>query len=374
MNKDLLRFVTTDDEYELRELATAVQRFSSELHADEYHEQDFRKMGELGLTGMSVGEDVGGSPLPALHQAAVIYEVARAALGPAIYLGVHSMVGKLLYQWRGDSSLFGEELAALAGGKKLGAFCLTEASAGSDASSLKTSAKQDGDDWVLSGEKIYVTSGPVADLFLVFARTGDQISAFVLPGTSEGLERGPAEKKMGCEAAPISSITFNNVRLPKSKLLGELGAGYKTALSGLNGGRISIAAAACGVAAHAIEIATAFANERAQFGSRITEFQGIRFMIADLVTQLRAAIELTRAAALAVEKNPASNASASIAKLFATDAAMKITTDCVQLMGGAGYLGDYGAEQLMRDAKMLQIVEGTNQIQRVVIAREFLKE
>lgn len=375
-------FTSPLDSSELRELGSVVAKYAQERasrHADdeiEYRRADFEDMAKLGLSGMSLPEKFGGTDFDALSIATALFEISRAEMGPAIYLSVHLMVCKLISSWIEDDTHLAL-LQDMAAGKKLGAFALTEASAGSDASALKTSAISQGDAYLLNGEKIYITSSGQADVYLVFARTSDEgkrgISAFIVPATSEGISFGAKEGKMGCEGSPIASVLFENCRVPQSAMLGKAGDGYKIALSGLNGGRVNIAAAACGVSAHALELATSYAQERKQFGKPISDFQGLQFMLADMAIRLRASIELTRNAAALLDHGTSSNGPASIAKCFATDSAMAITTDAVQIFGGAGYLRDYPVEGLMRDAKMLQIVEGTNQIQRLVISRELLK-
>ncbi len=375
-------FTSPLDSSELRELGSVVAKYAQERasrHADdeiEYRRADFEDMAKLGLSGMSLPEKFGGTDFDALSIATALFEISRAEMGPAIYLSVHLMVCKLISSWIEDETHLAL-LQDMAAGKKLGAFALTEASAGSDASALKTSAISQGDAYLLNGEKIYITSSGQADVYLVFARTSDEgkrgISAFIVPATSEGISFGAKEGKMGCEGSPIASVLFENCRVPQSAMLGKAGDGYKIALSGLNGGRVNIAAAACGVSAHALELATSYAQERKQFGKPISDFQGLQFMLADMAIRLRASIELTRNAAALLDHGTSSNGPASIAKCFATDSAMAITTDAVQIFGGAGYLRDYPVEGLMRDAKMLQIVEGTNQIQRLVISRELLK-
>ncbi len=369
----MLEFISQSDTFELREFSKVVRRFAESQLGEltDFRRADFAAMGALGLTGMSLSEKVCGSASSQLEISAAIFEIARAQLGPAIYLSVHSMVSKLIEQFGAATNQ--QILEELAAAKKLGAFCLTEAHAGSDASALRTQAEDAGDSWILRGEKIYITSGTVADVYLVFARTGEHqtkgISAFVVERGTPGLTTGPAEKKMGCHGAPICSIHFDNCRIPKGALLGNVGDGYSIARFGLNGGRISIAACACGLASTALQLAAEHATHRKQFGAELATFQGLQFMLADMAMKLQASILLTRHAATLLDAGAEEKGPASMAKCFATDRAMEITTDGVQLLGGAGYLEDYKVERLMRDAKMLQIVEGTNQIQRSIISR-----
>ncbi|MCL4166995.1 UNVERIFIED_CONTAM: hypothetical protein GTU68_051583, partial [Idotea baltica] len=269
-------------------------------------------------------------------------------------------------------------------GEKLAAFALTEATAGSDAASLKTSAVQNEKGFLLNGEKIYISNAEHADVFLVFARINEKaddskIAAFLIEKQQDGLNIGKAEPKMGCHGSSISSLLLENCQLPKTALLGETNQGFKIALSGLAPGRVSIAAAACGISSSAIQIAGNHLKNRKQFGQSLSEFQGLRFMLADMLIQQRSAILGTRASCEEIDSIEAQgsrpkNSIASFAKCAATDAAMSITTDAVQLLGGAGYLKEYQVEKLMRDAKMLQIVEGTNQIQREIIAKDYFRK
>ena len=275
-------------------------------------------------------------------------------------------------------------LQDLAEGRKLGAFCLTEASAGSDASNIQTKARSSDGNWTLNGEKIYITSAGHADVYYVFARTlevfssdespansaKDTISAFLVEKGAHGLSFGPEESKMGCSGSPIASVRFQDT---PALLLGDPGMGYKSALSALAGGRVNIAACACALGAQAIQKAKEHLETRKQFGKALSEFQGLQFLLSDMLMKQRASVLLTRDACRAIETEDQTALFAATAKCFSTDSAMAICTDAVQLLGGAGYLKDYEVERLMRDAKMLQIVEGTNQIQRMILARGFLK-
>jgi len=373
------RFARNSDTAELRELSAATKRFAEQTFTappsgkPEFSRSHFEALGKLGLTGMNLPENLGGTPCSALTIASSLFEISRLDLGPAIYLSVHLMVSRLIAANKQSTGLDGL-LCDAAAAKKLGAFCLTEAQAGSDAASLQCRAEKTSGGYRLTGEKIYITSAPSADFFLVFARTGKSgaggISAFVVERGAAGLSFGSPEKKMGCEGAPIGSVSFESCEVPAKQLLGKEGDGYKIALGGLAGGRVNIAAAACGVSFRALELSLKHLQERRQFGQALAEFQGLQFMVADMAVALEASILLTRSAAEELDRGGSAKFESAAAKCFASDAAMKITTDAVQLFGGAGYLAEYGVERLMRDAKMLQIVEGTNQIQRLIIARE----
>lgn len=349
-----------------------VRRFAtSQLSGREtFSRGDFDQMASLGLCGVNNSLELGGSELGPEVLSGIIYELARRQLGPAVYLSVHNMVSYLIESWA-STDLHRAFARSLATGEKLAAFALTESASGSDAAALKTLAREDGDQFILNGEKIYITSAPVADVFLLFARiNGGDIAAFIVERNQPGLEVGPAERKMGCEAAPIASISMDNCQVPKAHLLSP--NGYKVALSGLAGGRVNIGAAACGLASRALQGASEHAAQRTQFGKPIGEFQGIQFMIADMASKSAAASLLVYQAAKQLREGSKDNLWPSMAKCFATDAAMEVTTDAVQVLGGAGYLSDYGMEKLMRDAKMLQIVEGTNQIQRMLIGKSLI--
>lgn len=378
-----LDFASFDDSDEMAQLINSVRKFSAQ-HLDsgsedpQFSRDNFKRMADLGLTAMSLSEQAGGLDSKPLEIATALFEIARIDLGAAVYLSVHLMVSRLLESY-GNSDYVRSLLGELASGKKLGAFCLTEAGAGSDAARLQCKAETDGGkEFILNGEKIYITSAGVADVYLVFARTGAAgakgISAFVVERDNPGLSVGKPERKMGASGSPIGTVTLTDCKVKQEALLGKLGEGYKIALSGLNGGRVNIAACACGVGSMALEIAAAFAKERRAFEQRIADFQAIQFMIADGLMKLRASVLLTRDAAIGLARNSKDSLRAALAKCFASDSAVAITIDCVQVLGGAGYLKDYRVERLMRDAKMLQIVEGTNQIQRILIARALLTD
>lgn len=340
----------------------------------------FEAFAELGLTGLAVPEELGGVGAAPLTTAAVMEELARVDLGPAVFLSVHTMVSGLINRF-GSPDLKQRYLPGMAAGNLLGAFALTEPGAGSDAASLRTTAVRTGDSYKLNGEKCYITSAGFADVYITFANADPTsgksgITAFLIDKDAEGLTIGVPERKMGGELSPIASLTLADCRLDQSQRVGEECGGYKIALGGLAGGRINIAACANGLASVALERAVMHLQQREQFGRKLSDFQGLQFMLADMRMQLEAARLLVAQAATSLATNPDSRQNRlypALAKCFATDAAMRVTTDAVQLLGGAGYLKEYNVERLMREAKVLQIVEGTNQIQRSVIAREMLE-
>lgn len=340
----------------------------------------FASFGEAGVAGVAVPENYGGIGASAATAAAVFDVISRYDLGPAIFVSVHAMVCGLITRF-GSKEQKESLLPRLASGELLAGFALTEPQAGSDAQALSTEAVQSGGGFSLKGSKIYITSAGFADHYVVFAKTSDAsgsgISAFIVPASTEGLTIGSPEKKMGGELSPIASLFFDGAQVPASSLLGPIHEGFKVALSGLAGGRVNIAACANGLSWAALDTAIKHIKERKQFGKALAEFQGLQFMVADMHMRLEASRLLVEKAAADLDAPSASPAStrlsSSAAKCFATDSAMAITTDAVQLLGGAGYIKEYAVERYMREAKMLQIVEGANQIQRMIIARELLE-
>ncbi len=362
----------------VRKLAqTEIPRY---LQSQDFPRELFRTFAQNGLTGVNIPTSLGGIEVDSVTRALIIEEIAACDLGPAIFLSVHNMVAGLLTRHASETQKK-KYLPELANGNLLGAFALSEPGAGSDAAALSTTAKKDGDSFCLNGSKCWITSAGEADIYLVFVKTDDalpseSISAFLVEKDRKGVSIGPPEKKMGCELSPIASVFFDNVLVPAENLVGTLNDGYRIALSGLAGGRVNIAAAANGLSRTALRLATEHLSNRKQFNTSLIDFQGLQFMLADMKMKLEAGLLLTWRAARLLDENNSSAARMypSLAKCFATDSAMQVTTDAVQLMGAMGYIKETGAEKLMRDAKMLQIVEGTNQIQRIIIARELKKQ
>lgn len=353
---------------------------SAELEeSGEFSWENFREMGRLGLTGLLTPEEYGGAGASRLTAAMVAEGIAKGCAGSGAALAVHLMVQTLIARY-GLPEQKERWLPSLASGERLAAFSLTEPGAGSDAASLVTRARLDGDAYVVTGNKVFVTSGGEADLYAVMVRTGDegpshaQISTLLIEKGTPGFHFGKKERKMGLGASPTMELVFEDCRVPRENLLGgQEGIGFKVAMSALDGGRISVGAAAVGVAQAALDHAVAYAKEREQFGKPIGQFQGIQFMLADMAAEIEASRLLVYQAADLMDRGIPSTAKAAIAKRFATDACMRVTTDAVQIFGGYGYLKEFPVERLMRQAKILQIVEGTNQIQRVIIARELLR-
>ncbi|MBG0856800.1 acyl-CoA dehydrogenase family protein [Streptomyces spinoverrucosus] len=345
---------------------------AEEEDAGRFPRDVFTLLSRSGLLGLPYDSEYGGGDQPYEVYLQVLEELAMARLTVGLGVSVHTLASYALAAY-GTKEQQVEHLPAILAGGLLGAYCLSEPASGSDAASLRTKAVRDGDDWVITGTKAWITHGGVADFYTVMARTGEEgprgITAFLVPGDAEGLSAAAPEKKMGMKGSPTAQIHLDGVRVPDARRLGEEGQGFAIALSALDSGRLGIAACAIGLAQAALDEAVAYATQRRQFGRPIADFQGLRFMLADMATQIEAGRALYLAAARLRDAGRPFARQAAMAKLHCTDAAMKVTTDAVQILGGYGYTADFPAERYMREAKVLQIVEGTNQIQRMVIAR-----
>lgn len=345
---------------------------------NEFPTELVRRAAALDFLGIVVPEEYGGAGLDHLSFALLIEEVAAVSGSLAVILDVHTSVGTEPIIDFGTQEQKQRYLPSLARGEIVGAFCLTEPEAGSDAASLKASAVRRGDQYILNGTKTFITNMGVAGLYIVMARTGDQpgargISAFLVEAGTPGLSCGAPMHKMGLHGSPTGEVILEDVCVPAGNRLGEEGQGFKIAMKALDSGRIGISAQAVGLARGALDLAVAYAQERRQFGQPIGQFEGLQFMVADMATAVDAARLMTWEAAAACDQGRPFTQLASMAKLFATDTAMWVTTDAVQIFGGYGYIKEFPVERFMRDAKATQIYEGTNQIQRIVIARELLR-
>jgi len=371
-----------DLDAEQSDIRDTVRRFTEQEitpHAEEWDEtyhfprEVYYQMGELGLMGMTTPEEHGGSSLSRFTAALVYEELAKGEMATAVGLSVHNMI-------TGSIARFGNEeqrrrwVPGLASGELLGAFSLSEAASGTDAASLQCRAESHDGYYIINGTKMWVTNGGEAEIYLLMARTGAGrgaagISCFVVEKGTPGFSFGKTERKMGLHSSPTRELIFENCEIPLANRLGEEGQGFKIALSSLDGGRVNIGAVAVGVAQAAFEAATKYAHQREQFGQIISTFQAIQFMLADMAMKIEAARLLVYEAAYKLDEGQSAGMYSSMAKCFATDTAMEVTTNAVQVLGGAGYVRDYPVERYMRDVKVAQIFEGTNQIQRVVIAR-----
>jgi alkylation response protein AidB-like acyl-CoA dehydrogenase len=376
-------FGLTDDQ---REIVAAVREFVAEKVAPsaagyeekkEFPRDLFRQLGEMGLAGIMYEERFGGAAQPFLTYLAVLEEVAYGFLSLGITLSVHHLAAFGVHQF-GSEDLKQTYLPKLFSGDWLGAYALSEAASGSDAAALRTRAERAGDVYRLTGSKRFISSAGEAEFYLVMARTGAEgpsgISAFAVERGWDGFEFGKLEDKMGWHASPMRELIFEGCAVPAGNLVGEEGHGFTIALAALDSGRLGMAACSVGLAQAAFDAAVAFAQERQQFGRPVIEFQGLQFMLADMATQIEAARRLYREAARVRDAGRPYSVDASMAKLFASDTAMRVTTDAVQVHGGYGYMQEYPVERYMREAKALQIVEGTNQVQRMVIGRSLTRE
>ncbi|WP_121641356.1 acyl-CoA dehydrogenase [Virgibacillus sp. Bac330] len=334
-----------------------------------------KQMGELGLMGIPIPEKYGGAGMDYTAYIQTIHEISKVSATVGVILSVHTSVGTNPILYFGTEQQKDFYLPKLASGEYLGAFALTEPNAGSDAASLKTKAVKDGEAYILNGSKVFITNGGVANTYITFARTGErEISAFIVERDTPGLIIGKPEKKMGLHGSNTVTLTLDNCRISKEQLLGEEGKGFKIAMHNLNVGRIGIAAQALGISEAALEQATKYAKERKQFGKSIAENQGISFKLADMATRTEAAKLLVYQAAHFVERGVTSGKEVSMAKLYASKVAVDNAIEAVQIFGGYGYTEDYPVERLFRDAKVTEIYEGSSEIQRMVVAKNLLKQ
>ena len=360
-------------EYAASELAPYAIEWDA---AQTFPREALARGGELGLGGLYIREDVGGSALSRLDAAAIVEELAKADASVAAYITIHNMVAWMIDSYGTDEQRQ-EWLPRLVAMSDFGAYCLTEPGAGSDAAAIATSAIRSGDDYVLTGVKQFISGGGEASVYVVMARTGEPgargITAFLVPDGTPGLSFGVKEQKMGWKAQPTRQVILDEVRVPAANVLGVEGQGFKIAMAALNGGRVSIAACSLGGAQWALDRAVQYVQERFTFGEPLAERQAVVFALADMATELQAARALVRDAALALdEKAPDAAMRCAMAKRFATDAGFRVANEALQLHGGYGYLADYGIEKVVRDLRVHQILEGTNEIMRVIIGRELL--
>jgi butyryl-CoA dehydrogenase len=337
----------------------------------------YRGLGEFGVTGITLPEMYGGAGLSYLEYSLILEEIAKTSVPYAVTLSVSGMVQSILNEF-GNEDQKQKYLFELTCGQEIGAFALSESHAGSDAANLKTTAKKVEGGYLLNGTKMWITSGGIAKTYIVMARTGGEgpkgVSAFIVRDGAQGFSYGKAEKKMGWKTSPTRELVFENCFIPDENRLLEEGQGLKVAFGGLDKGRVAIGAIAVGCAQRALDEAIKYSLTRQQFKQAIFDFQGLQFMLSDMATETEASRLLVHSAAASIDNGLPNSKLCSMAKLKATDTAMSVTTDAVQVLGGVGYTSEYPVERFMRDAKVLQIVEGTNQIQRVVIARHLKKE
>ena len=372
------RDLPTDEARQLIALARELAAEELAPRAAEFEERGecprelFRTLGRVGLLGLAYDEEYGGGAQPYEVYLQVLEELATGWAAVALGISVHTLTCFPVANFGTDEQKK-RWLPDMLGGELLGAYCLSEASAGSDAASLQARATRDGDSYVLNGTKAWVTHGGVADYYDVFCRTSDDrgrgISLLVVDAGTPGVAPQPPERKMGLRSSPTAQVVLDNARVDAERLIGAEGDGLRIALSALDSGRLGISAVAVGVAQAALEVAVGYSKQRKQFGQRIVDFQGVSFLLADMAAGIEAARSLYLAAARRRDAGKPYSQHASMAKLVATDTAMKVTTDAVQVLGGYGYTSEFPVERYMREVKVMQIFEGTNQIQRMVIGR-----
>lgn len=362
-----------------RQFANDVVRPMAEVldREESFPRELYTRMGELGLFGICVPEDMGGPGFDTLTYALVMEELSRGYASVADQCGLIELISTLLVR-HGTEKQCDQLLDDVMKAKKLVAYCITEPEAGTDVSGIRTEAARDGDGWVLNGGKIWIHNAPVADVGFVLAKTDKSaghrgMSIFIVDLHAKGVSRGPKEHKMGQRASQVGALTFDNVQLPSDALLGEEGRGFHMMMSVLDKGRVGIASLAVGIAQAGLEAAVVYSKERKQFKQAIAEFQGVQWLLADMAKDIEAARLLVRSAASKIDHGEDATMACSMAKCFAGDMAVARSADAIQVFGGSGYIRGFEVERLYRDAKICQIYEGTNQIQRMIIARELLK-
>jgi alkylation response protein AidB-like acyl-CoA dehydrogenase len=376
------RLLPTDEARALLELTQELADAELAPRVDDYEARAefprelFRTLGRAGLLGLPYPVEFGGGGQPYEVYLQVLEILAGRWLTVAEGVSVHTLACYPLATFGSDEARK-RQLPDLIGGELLGAYCLSEPQGGSDAASLSTRAVRTGEDYLVSGTKAWITHAGVADFYNVFARTGGPgaagVSCLLASADTPGLTPQTREKTMGLRSSPVAQVVFDQARVPAEQLIGEEGTGFRIAMSALDSGRLGIAACAVGLAQAALDYAAGYAREREQFGRRIVDFQGLGFMLADMATRVSAARALTLHAARLRDAGFPYRIEAAKAKLFASDTAMAVTTDAVQVLGGYGYVSDHPVERYLREAKVLQIVEGTNQIQRMVISRDLAR-
>jgi alkylation response protein AidB-like acyl-CoA dehydrogenase len=376
-------FTLDEDQQAIQDMARAFAVAEMAPHSARWDAEAYfpvevmRAAAGLGLAGVYVKEDVGGSALTRLDASLIFEALSYGDVSTAAFLSIHNMASWMIDRF-GSEDLRQKYLPRLTTMELIASYCLTEPGAGSDAASLRTSARREGDTYVLNGAKAFISGAGVSDVYVVMARSGGAgaagVSTFVVEKGLPGLSFGAPEKKMGWTSQPTAMVHFDNVVIPAENRVGDEGQGFKIAMMGLDGGRLNIASCSLGGAALALDTAKAYVDSRKQFGRALREFQGLQFRLADMETELEAARLMVRRAASALDrKDPAATRLCAMAKRFATDAGFDIANQALQLHGGYGYLKDYPLERIVRDLRVHQILEGTNEIMRVIIAREMFR-
>ena len=377
-------FELSDEQREFQQAARAFAEGELAPHAAHWDAESIfpvetiAKAGEMGFCGLYTPQRWGGLGLSRQDAAIVFEELAGGCTSTTAYITIHNMATWMLSRW-GQEALCDEWVPALAAGQKLASYCLTEPQSGSDAASLRTKADRDGDFYVLDGTKAFISGAGQTDMLIVMARTGGEgaagISAFAVPANLPGIVYGKKEEKMGWNSQPTRIISFDQVKVPVGNLLGAEGEGFAIAMKGIDGGRINIAVCSVGTAQAALTRAQAYMKERTQFGRELAQFQALQFKLADMLTELVAARQMVRLAAWKLDQeSPDATAYCAMAKRFATDVGFNVANDALQLHGGYGYIREYPLERHVRDTRVHQILEGTNEIMRLIVARAILKD
>lgn len=375
LNEDQRQFADLAQQFCREELAPFAAKWDQEHY---FPKEVIQRAGELGFCSLYSPESEGGMGLSRLDSSIIFEQLSMGCTATTAMLTIHNMATWMVTSF-GSQTLRSEWSEPLTTGQMLTSYCLTEAGAGSDAASLKTKAVREGDEYVISGAKMFISGAGATELLVVMCRTGEEgpkgISAIAVPADAKGVTYGKAEDKMGWNAQPTREITFTEVRVPVANLLGEEGQGFTFAMKGLDGGRINIATCSIGTAQAALERATQYMTERKQFGKPIAAFQALQFKLADMATELVAARQLVRLAAFKLdEQDPEATAYCAMAKRFATDVGFQVCDAALQLHGGYGYIREYPLERHVRDVRVHQILEGTNEIMRLIIARRLLND
>lgn len=377
-------FSLNDDQRAFVESARAFAEGAMAPNAARWDEESIfpkevlQQAGELGFMGMYTPESAGGLGMGRLDASLIVEELAKGCTATAAFLTIHNMATSMVGKYC-STAVIDQWCPELVAGSKLASYCLTEPGAGSDAASLRTTAVRDGDHYVVNGSKVFISGAGATDVLVVMLRTGGPgpkgISALLIPADAEGISYGKKEEKMGWNAQPTRMISFDNVRVPVAQRLGEEGQGFAIAMEGLDGGRINIATCSVGTAQQALEEATAYVQERRQFDTAIADFQATQFKLADMLTELVAARQMVRLAASKLDgRDPQASTYCAMAKRFATDVGFNVCNDALQLYGGYGYIKEYPMERHVRDTRVHQILEGTNEIMRVIVSRKMLME
>ena len=377
-------FALTDDQRAIQDAARAFAEAELAPHSAEWDETKtfpvdvMRHAAEMGFCGIYTGEEHGGMALGRVEAALIFEELSRGDVSTAAFISIHNMATWMIDSF-GSADLRARYVPSLVTMEKIASYCLTEPGSGSDAAAMRTTARLDGDEWVLNGSKAFISGAGTSDVYVVMARTGEPgakgISAFVVDLGTPGLSFGAQEKKMGWNSQPTAIVSFDDCRIPAANLLGKEGDGFRYAMMGLDGGRLNIAACSLGGARLALETAQDYVSTRKQFGKALAEFQNTQFKLADMATQLDACRLMVLRGAWAVDTgHPEKTKWCAMAKRFTTDACFQIADEALQLHGGYGYLKDYPLERIVRDLRVHRILEGTNEIMRVITAREMMRQ